>query len=215
MPLISDEARKALVSALAGMNERVNLLYFTQDMECGICRETHMFLDEFCSLSDKLRVSAIDFVAEKDKADYYGVARIPAILVLDKDDRDTGVRFYGPPAGYEIKSFLSAILEISNGMRLAAALQKRVQAVKGTVHIQVFVSLTCPYCPDAVISAHRLAMANTNIHADMIDVGVFPHVAIDYDVSGVPKTVINGSHELIGAHPAEELVTLVEKAAGA
>lgn len=214
MPLINDEARKALVTALSGMNEHVNLLYFTQDIECGICRETHAFLDEFCSLSDKLRVSSIDFVAEKDKAEYYGVARIPAILLLDKDDRDTGVRFYGPPAGYEIKSFLSAILELSNGVKLPSAMLKRVQAVKATVHIQVFVSLTCPYCPDAVVNAHRLAMANSNIHADMVDVGVFPHVAIDYDVSGVPKTVINGTHELIGAHSAEELVMLVEKAAG-
>lgn len=210
--MINEDSRKKLVPLLSGMKERVSLLYFTQDIECGICREVHQFLDEFCSLSDKINLSSIDFVAEKTKADYYGVDKIPALLLLDKNDNDSGIRFYGVPAGYEINSFVAALLDLSGNRKpLPDALTAKIQSIKKPVHIQVFISTSCPYCPDAVIGAHRLAIENKLIRADMVDASIFTPLAIRFNVSGVPKTIINGRTELVGAQTIDALVESVLK----
>ena len=37
------------------------------------------------------------------------------------------------------------------------------------MHIQVFVTPTCPYCPAAVRMGHSLAIASDMIQADMVE----------------------------------------------
>jgi predicted DsbA family dithiol-disulfide isomerase len=67
------------------------------------------------------------------------------------------------------------------------------------VHIQVFITPTCPYCPAAVRTAHRFALLNENIRADMIEAIEFPHLAQKYQVRGVPRSVINETLRVDGA----------------
>lgn len=212
MSLFDEKVKTQLRQILAKLSERVNLLYFTQELECGTCKDTHSFLDEIISLSDKLGLTVFDFVKDKEKADFYKVERIPAILFLDSKNNDTGIRFYGMPAGYEINSFIQSLIEVS-GVRqpLPAQLASRAANIAKDIHIQVFVSLTCPYCPNAVSAAHRLAIESQRVTADMVDTTLFPQLAVKYSVSAVPKTIINESHELIGAQPIEKLLEVIEK----
>lgn len=42
------------------------------------------------------------------------------------------------------------------------------------VHIQVFVTPTCPYCPRAVVLAHKLAMMSELVTADMVEATEVP-----------------------------------------
>jgi alkyl hydroperoxide reductase subunit AhpF len=90
-------------------------------------------------------------------------------------------------------------------------LMKRIQSIKKDIHIQVFISLTCPYCPDAVSVAHRLALESEHIKADMVESSTFVPVAIKYNVSSVPKTVINGTQEFVGANPLGKVLDFIEK----
>ncbi|MFX0162431.1 MAG: thioredoxin family protein [Candidatus Hodarchaeota archaeon] len=46
---------------------------------------------------------------------------------------------------------------------------KKLKEIDKSVHIQVFTLTTCPYCPKAVHMAHKFAMVNKNITADMIE----------------------------------------------
>ena len=71
--------------------------------------------------------------------------------------------------------------------------------VKAPVHIQVFVTLTCPHCPVAAAVAHKLAIESPMIRADVIDASEFPQLAQKYSVIGVPKIVINEKVEFVGA----------------
>jgi len=80
--------------------------------------------------------------------------------------------------------------------------------------MQAFVSPTCPYCPKAVRAAHRFAMANDNITGDMVEVSEFPHLAVKYDVQGVPKTVINEKVDLVGGQPLQQFLEAVLQAVG-
>ena len=72
--------------------------------------------------------------------------------------------------------------------------------------IQVFVTPTCPYCPQAVNLAHRLAVENDLITADMVEVTEFPHLATKYHVMGVPRTVISDMIHFDGAVPEQQIV---------
>ncbi len=55
--------------------------------------------------------------------------------------------------------------------------------------------------------AQKLAIANDFITADMVEVTEYPHLAVRYQVQGVPRTVINESVHIEGAVPEQLLVT--------
>jgi predicted DsbA family dithiol-disulfide isomerase len=60
--------------------------------------------------------------------------------------------------------------------------------------------------------AHKLAIANEHITADVVEVSEFFDIAQKYAVQGVPKTVINDRVEFTGALPEPRFVQQVVKA---
>jgi len=60
--------------------------------------------------------------------------------------------------------------------------------------------------------AHKLAIENEHITADVVEVSEFIDVAQLYRVQGVPKTVINDRIEFTGALPEPRFVQEVLKA---
>ncbi len=212
MEMFNQEIKKKLENALSPMEESVEILYFTQEFECMFCRETRQFLEEISELNSKIKLKIYDFAKDAAIAQRYGVDKIPAIVVADKGGNDLGVKFYGIPAGYEINSFIISLLEVS-GVKppLTHKQEERINAISKPVHIQVFVSVGCPYCPESVISSHRIAMKNSNIKADMVEASIFSHIANKYNVTGVPKIVINDKLELAGAQQIDKILDLIEK----
>ncbi|MFQ5343396.1 MAG: thioredoxin family protein, partial [Anaerolineae bacterium] len=192
MSLIPEKERRLVAEDLeAELSRRVKLLVFTQEFECDFCKETHQLVEELSELSDNLTMEVYDFVADEDVAAKYGVDKIPAIVILDEDGEDAGIRFYGIPSGYEFASLLEAIKLVGSGnLHLSANTLDMVKTIQEPVHIQVFVTPTCPYCPRAVVLAHQLAYASPWITADMVEATEFPHLSIKYNVMGVPRTVI-------------------------
>ena len=201
MPLIRDEdketIRKEFAEHLVGP---VRLVMFTQEFECQFCAETRQIVEEIATLSDKVTAAIYDFIADKDKAEEYGIDKIPAIAIIGK--KDYGIRFYGIPSGYEFSSLFEDIIDVSRGESgLLEPTKKALAQLKEPVHIQVFVTPTCPYCPMAVRLAHRLAMESDLVQADMVEAMEFPQLAIKYQVQGVPRSVINETIHQEGAAP--------------
>ncbi|MGP8069248.1 MAG: protein disulfide oxidoreductase [Candidatus Bathyarchaeia archaeon] len=189
----------------------VKVTVFTQEIECDYCKETRELLDEISSLTDKIELQVLDFVKDKEKAAEYGVDKVPAIVI--EGSKKSGVKFYGVPAGYEFNTLIKDIVLVSRGeTELTAETKRRLSDIKKPVHVKVFVTPTCPYCPGMVSLAHQFAMDNANITADMIEISEFPQLGIKYNVSGVPKTVINESVEVLGMQGEEEFVRQLEAA---
>lgn len=61
-------------------------------------------------------------------------------------------------------------------------------------------------------TAHRIALENENIRADMVESTQFVQEAVKYNVSSVPKVVINDTIEFVGAYPIEQFLGYIEKA---
>jgi predicted DsbA family dithiol-disulfide isomerase len=54
--------------------------------------------------------------------------------------------------------------------------------------------------------AHQLAVESDMITSDMVEVSEFPHLAMKYQVMGVPRTVINETIHIEGAVPEPMLM---------
>ena len=189
----------------------VKVIVFTQEIECEYCKETREIISEISSLTDKIKLQVLDLVKDKDKAAEYGVDKVPAIVI--EGSKKSRVKFYGVPAGYEFNTLIKDIVLASRGeTELSAETKRKLSDIKKPVHVKVFVTPTCPYCPGMVSLAHQFAMENENITADMIEITEFPQLSVKYNVSGVPKTVINESVEVLGMQPEEEFVRQLEAA---
>jgi glutaredoxin-like protein len=199
MSLIPDDKKELLRNELDEKIENpVRIVMFTQELECKFCSDTRQLIQEFAALNDKITVEIYDFVVDADKAKEYGVDKIPAIAIIGK--KDYGVRIYGIPYGYELQTLIEAIINVSKSKTDLSDNTKAILAeVKAPVHIQVFVTLTCPHCPVAAAVAHKLAVESDMVRADVIDISEFPTLAQKYAVIGVPKIVINEKVEFVGA----------------
>lgn len=208
MPLLSDTIRAQLQTAFRALVQPVRLAVFSQELECPFCRETRELATEIAGLSDKIATEVFNFVLDRSEVERYQIARIPAIAVVG--EKDYGIRFYGIPAGYEFASLIEAIKLVSSGNSgLLPSTHERLQQLTQPIRIQVFVTLTCPYCAPQVHLAHRLAYASELITAEMIDSAEFPDLAHRFNVMAVPKTVINEQHQLEGAMTEEALVNVL------
>jgi len=140
-----------------------------------------------------------------------GVDKIPAIAVVGAENY--GVRFYGIPSGYEFTSLLHATRMVAAGKpELSEEGMQALAEVTEPVHMQVFVTPTCPYCPRSVVLAHQMAVASPMVRADMVEATEFPHLAIKYRVMGVPRTVINEVVHIEGAAPEPMVLENLQEA---
>ena len=199
MSLLPDDKKEALKAEFEQkLQNPVKLIMFTQELECRFCSDTRQLTQEIAALTPKITAEVYDFVADADKAKGMGIDKTPAIAVIGA--KDYGVRIYGIPYGYELQTLVDAITTVSQGKTDLTDKTKEVLAdIKSPVHIQVFVSLTCPHCPVAASIAHKLAVENDFIRADVIDGTEFPALAQKYNVIGVPKVIVNEKVEFTGA----------------
>jgi len=214
MTLLDESIRTKVRDMLAGMEAPVRLVVFTQSeggaLECAFCAETRQLSEEIAALSPKITLDVYDFVADADAAARYSIDKIPALAILrdGAEPKDYGIRFYGIPSGYEFGTLIEDILMVSRGdPGLQPKTLAEIARLKEPVHIQVYVTPTCPYCPRAVLLAHKLALASDLITADMVEATEFPHLANKYQVYGVPRTVINEVIHIEGAVPEPMLVS--------
>lgn len=215
MALLQEEDRKHLTEHFKTLKNPVKLLVFTQEMECQYCKETRMIGEELVALSDKIALEVYDFVKDKEIAEQYNIDKIPATVVMKGGDepKDYGIRYFGIPSGYEFSSLIEDIIMVSSGLSGLSQETKDILAkLDQPVHFQVFVTPTCPYCPQAVLLAHQLAFESDMVRSDMVEAIEFPHLSNKYQVQGVPRTVINETVHQEGAAPEAMVVAKLQEA---
>lgn len=63
-----------------------------------------------------------------------------------------------------------------------------------------------------MLLAHKMAMENPLVQAEMIEATEFPELVNRYNVSGVPQTTINdGAENIVGAVPEENLLAAIRQ----
>lgn len=197
---IPEEIQNFLKEEFSKLPHKVKLLFFTQPFECPHCEYARGLLSEIVKFSEKIILEIYDFQKDSEKVRQYKIDKIPAIVV--EGVKDYGIRYFGVPSGYEFNSLTEDIIDVSRGSTdLSEETKNLLKKLTKPVHIQVFISLTCPYCPSAVRMAHKLAIESDFIRSDMIESAEFPHLINKYDVFSVPKVNINEDIRFEGALP--------------
>lgn len=186
-----------------------------QGVKCEYCAETEELVSEVAELSDKIKVESREYSQDDQMVSGMKIDKIPAIVVMS--GADTGVRYYGIPGGFEFSSLIEDIVDVSrNSTDLSQDAKEKARGIVQDVHIQVFVTPTCPYCPSVVRMAHQMAIENPqHVTADAIEAAEFPDLVNKYGIEAVPTVVINDKVQFEGALPEAEFADRVMHAIAA
>jgi len=213
MAHLSDEDREHLRKNFSELERPVRLIYFSQKFECQYCETTQEILSELSELSDKIALKVYDLHEDSTEAEKFGIDMIPGLVVAN--EKDYGIRYFGIPGGYEFSSLIEAIIDVSKGVsELSEETKQALKKLEKPIHIRVFITMSCPYCPRAVRMAHQMAMESEMVRGEMIEAAEFPQLVQRYNVGAVPKVVINDTVEFEGALPEHIFLDHVLQADG-
>ncbi len=211
MAILQEKDRSAILQHLQSMQGAVRLVHFTQALDCESCLDTQRLLEEVAALSGKLSLVIHNIHVEREQAAEYGIERVPATVIAT--ERDYGIRMYGQPAGFEFAVLLQGILTVSNrDSGLDADVRRGLASLTSPVRVQVFSTPTCPYCPGMAVLAQQMAMESAWVKAELIDAMEYPALVRQYDIRGVPRTIVNGRESIEGLVEAPVLLDAVLRA---
>lgn len=213
--LLNEDIITQVEEAFGNLNQPVQILFFGSEENCQFCDDTRKLAEEVVVLSDKLSLDVYDLEEHQDLAEQFNVDKAPTLVIAGKngaEPTDYGIRFAGIPSGHEFSSLIQDLLTVSaQDPALSEETLSYLDSLEEPVHLQVFVTPTCPYCPRAVLLAHRLALASDMVQAEMIETSEFQELTRKYNVNGVPDTSINhGAARVVGAVPEENLIAEIK-----
>ncbi len=226
MALLGDEDREILLERFREeMDAPVELLFFSrqeyhrseivefpnempgedQDLRPQACAISYKLYREIAELSPKLTLTFVDLDATEgfQKALEMGLdpLRLPA-MAFQAESLTGKSRFFGIPTGYEFATLIENIIDLSRNLNhLKAETRAALAALNSAAEIKIFVTPTCGFCPSTVRMAHQMAMSSPNVTAEIIEANEFQDLTEQYNVSGVPKIIVNDRVEFEGAVP--------------
>jgi glutaredoxin-like protein len=209
--MLQPEDRAAIQQRLQSLQDPVRLVHFTQVLGCESCRDTQKLLEEVAALSGKLALEVHNFPMERERAAVYGIERVPATVI--EGTKDHGIRIYGLPVGFEFAVLLQSMVNVSRGESgLDPDAQRALTHLQAPVRVQVFSTPGCPYCPGMGVLAHQMAMESEWVTAEVIDATEYPELVRQFDIRGVPRTIVNGKESIEGLVEAPVLLEAVLRA---
>jgi glutaredoxin-like protein len=215
--LLDENVQGQVKKLFMDLKEPVEVIFFGNKENCEYCAEIEQLLSEVTGLSEKLHLSVYDFNENKAERELYHLEDSPVFILAGKEKDqiiDYGIRFYGIPSGHEFASFVNDLVLVSSrDSGLQPETRTYLAGLQQPLKLQVFVTPTCPYCPQAVILAHQMALESQWVSADMVEATEFPELAGRFGVQGVPQTTINmGAGTVVGAYPEFQLVEEIKTA---
>jgi glutaredoxin-like protein len=216
--LLDDKIKDQVKEFFGELDKPVKIIFFgSSQQNCEYCSETLGLLNEIAELSELISIEEYDFEENKEKANQYNIDKVPMTVIAGMNGEelmDYGIRLSGIPAGHEFTTLINDLVMVSKqDSGLSPAIREKLSKLENSVNLQVFVTPTCPYCPQAVILAHQMALDSKFVTGEMVEALEFAELSNQFNVSGVPHTIINsGSGEVVGAVPESRLMGEIEKA---
>ncbi|MFC2164897.1 FAD-dependent oxidoreductase [Acidobacteriota bacterium] len=158
--------------------------------------------------TSKIKVEEHDLFG--DLAKKWNVDHSPTLLF---DPERYKVRWQGAPLGEEGRTLVEALIMM--GYRkpdLSDESQKILARIQSKRNIKLFVSITCPYCPQQAVNALKAAIEKPDlISLEIVDVQANAEMAEKYAAHGVPMTFANEQLIAQGAQPEELFMLSLEK----
>lgn len=202
---------QSVTEMLADLPQAVRLVVMTTET-CEYCEQIVQLAKEVADTSENVTVEIYALEDNQDKAEELNVTMGPVIAIIGEEDY--GLRYYGIPSGHEFTTLLQGIIGASHGHAhdIDEYTQTFLKNLEQPVHIQVFVTPQCPYCPRSAVLAYNMAIASDKIRAEVIESVEFQELSEQYNVRGVPLNIINGTKRVEGAAPPQMMINAIEEA---
>jgi len=202
--LVTEDVKKVLKDTFRELRDDVAIEVYTQQGTNDVFNETLIGLVKALSeTTDKIKPAF--YTIGDEHSSEKGITKSPTLVIAPDKYK---IRFTGAPLGEEGRSLIMAILMASTGsVVISENSLKRLMELDTKREVQVFVSPTCPYCPQEVVYALSAAIArNDLISAEIIEIFENRDIAEKYGIVSVPQTFINGILTSPGAEPEEYFI---------
>jgi thioredoxin reductase (NADPH) len=158
----------------------------------------------FRDLTDKITFR--EYSLDHEMASRWKVTEAPSLLIAPER---YNIRWVGAPMGEEARTLLETLMLVgmgrSNVSEQSAKVLKKLDAPR---RVKVFVSPSCPYCPQQAVNAVRAAVERPDlVSLEIIDIQARPDIAEQYSAHSVPMAFANEALIAQGAQ-AEEVFML-------
>jgi thioredoxin reductase (NADPH) len=209
--LLNDDLRLQLKGVLDRLEDEVTLVSIVDEDNSKSLELRDLVLD-ISALGEKVSAEIYVKGENLDIESKINSNKYPVVALLDKDKNYSGVKFHGVPGGHELNSFLLAIYNLGGpGQQISEEALKNIKAIDKEINIKVCVSLACHLCPDVVISSQRIAIENSKVEAEMIDIASFKDIKDKFNVMSVPAIIVNDDDIYFGAKKIDEIIKLINK----
>lgn len=210
---LSSEDRSAIEKKFESLEDQVTILLHKPEGKEEHFDDFMAALEEICSMSDLL--SHKDMVEmETDEDIIHDVDMFPALVLLDKDSNDHGIRFYGVPTNKTFTALIDTIEMFSTGdSGLEEEVREKIDSLEEN-KLQVLCTPSVPDLERYLDNILRLSFVNEKVECAFVDLIQFPEVAEKYRVLDMPKTISNEDLKFTGVYDLEEIIEILSKKIG-
>jgi len=205
----SQNVMRQIMQTFEGMPHDIDLYLFASKTEDDVFTQANrQVVRSFRELTS--RITFREFDMEHDLARKWNVVSSPTLLIAP--DRYP-IRWLGAPMGEEGRTFLELLLLVGMGQsHLGDQARKVIKKIDTPRNIKVFVSPTCPYCPQQAVNAVKAVIESPDlISLEIIDIQCNPEIANQYSAHSVPQAFANDILIGMGAQSEEVFAASLEK----
>lgn len=203
------EAQAHLRMLFEKMPNKIDLLLFTSpDKNELFSQAARQVIRTLRDMSSKITLREFDISHKQAKN--LNVEYAPTLFI--NHDR-YNIRWYGAPIGEETRTLVEAVIMLGYGeTHMSKDSKKILDRITGQRNIKLFVSPTCPYCPQQAVNAFKAVIEKPDlISLEIIDIQANPELAEQYSAQSVPQAFVDNTLIALGAQPEELFMLSLEK----
>jgi thioredoxin reductase (NADPH) len=203
------EAQAHLSILFEKMPNDINLLLFTSPNKNEpfnqAARQVIRLLRKMTS-----KITLHEFDISHKEAREMNVEHTPALIINPGRYK---IRWYGAPVGEETRTLVEAVIMLGYGeTHLSKDSKNILERITSPRNIKLFVSPTCPYCPQQAVNAFKAVIERPDlISLEIIDIQANPELADQYSAQSVPQAFVDETLIALGAQPEELFMLSLEK----
>jgi thioredoxin reductase (NADPH) len=207
--LASDAYLRQLKTTFEQLPNDIDLYLFTaKGHEDAFTHGNRQVIRAFRELSAKITLKEYDL--DHELAGKWNITSSPTLVIApDKYN----IRWLGAPMGEEARTFLEILILVGLGKsQLSDQSMNVVKKIDSPRNVKVFISPTCPYCPQQAVNAVKAAIEMPeHVSLELIDIQSEPEIANQYAAQSVPQAFANDVLIGQGAQPEEVFALSLQK----
>ncbi len=219
--LLTNFEKELVKKEMQKLKNKIRLIVFTdfktkgdgkKYRNCSICNRVLNILNTLENSSEgKLSIEELSIKEKIEFVEKYSIKRIPTILFF-KDNDEEIIKYSAGLNGNHLIPFIKSIQYLSG---INPFYKDQIMTNLNKINkseIKLFITQTCSYCPEVIPLVNLFALnSNGKIKVEIIDIDTYPDIAKQYNITGVPDTMINKKEHIYGAFTAQDLLEKLTK----